>query len=202
MLLLQLSAAYGPAECCLAVAKALARLQHEAIEIQVEIDILEQEQSKHGLHSVLLALNGELETSLAKQWVGTIQWICPSPYRPKHKRKNWFIGAACYETITQHQSDEIIFDTMRASGAGGQHINKTESAVRATHLASGISVKIQTARSQHTNKKLAVLLLQHKLAQQKQQLYAKHKAERHQHHHQIARGNPTRIFIGQDFKPL
>lgn len=91
---------------------------------------------------------------------------------------------------------------MRASGAGGQHINKTESAVRATHLASGISVKIQTARSQHTNKKLAVLLLQYKLAQQKQQLYAKHKAERHQHHHQIARGNPTRIFIGQDFKPL
>ncbi|WP_239325918.1 peptide chain release factor H [Snodgrassella gandavensis] len=202
MQLLQLSAAYGPAECCLAVVKALARLQYEAKQIQVKVEIVEQEPAKHGLHSVLVTLDGAQAKALADRWQGTIQWICPSPYRPQHKRKNWFIGASCFNPIVQQQPDEIVFETMRASGAGGQHINKTESAVRATHVASGISVKVQTERSQHANKKLAVLLLQHKLAQQAQQLQAKHKAAQHKHHHQIARGNPVRIFTQLDFIPL
>ncbi|PIT55741.1 peptide chain release factor H [Snodgrassella alvi] len=202
MQLLQLSAAYGPAECCLAVVKALARLQYEAKQMQVKVEIVEQEPAKHGLHSVLVTLEGAQAKALSDRWQGTIQWICPSPYRPKHKRKNWFIGASCFDPIVQQQPDEIVFETMRASGAGGQHINKTESAVRATHVASGISVKVQTERSQHANKKLAVLLLQHKLSQQAQQLQAKHKAVQHKHHHQIARGNPVRIFTQLDFKPL
>jgi peptide chain release factor len=202
MQLLQLSAAYGPAECCLAVVKAFARLQYEAKQMQVKVEIVEQEPAKHGLHSVLVTLEGAQAKALSDRWQGTIQWICPSPYRPKHKRKNWFIGASCFDPIVQQQPDEIVFETMRASGAGGQHINKTESAVRATHVASGISVKVQTERSQHANKKLAVLLLQHKLAQQAQQLQAKRKAAQNKHHHQIARGNPVRIFTQLDFKPL
>lgn len=202
MQLLQLSAAYGPAECCLAVVKALARLQYEAKQMQVKVEIVEQKPAKHGLHSVLIALEGIQANALADMWQGTIQWICTSPYRPQHKRKNWFIGASRFNSIDQQQPNEIIFETMRASGAGGQHINKTESAVRATHVASGISVKVQTECSQHANKKLAVLLLMYKLAQQEQQLQAKHIAAQHKHHHQIARGNSVRIFTQLDFKPL
>ncbi|MCT6883821.1 MAG: peptide chain release factor H [Snodgrassella alvi] len=202
MQLLQLSAAYGPAECCLAVVKALARLQYEAKQKQVEVQVLEQEPAKHGLHSVLVSLEGTQVSALADMWQGTIQWICTSPYRPQHKRKNWFIGASCFNPVVQQYSDEIVFETMRSSGAGGQHVNKTESAVRATHTASGISVKVQSERSQHANKKLAVLLLQHKLLQQEQRLQASNKAAHHKHHHQIARGNPVRIFTGMDFKAL
>lgn len=202
MQLLQLSAAYGPAECCLAVVKALARLQYEAKQKQVEVQVLEQEPAKHGLHSVLVSLEGTQVSALADMWQGTIQWICTSPYRPQHKRKNWFIGASCFNPVVQQHSDEIVFETMRSSGAGGQHVNKTESAVRATHTASGISVKVQSERSQHANKKLAVLLLQHKLLQQEQQLQARNKAAHHKHHHQIVRGNPGRIFTGMDFKAL
>ena len=202
MQLLQLSAAYGPAECCLAVVKALARLQYEAKQKQVEVQVLEQEPAKHGLHSVLVSLEGTQTKVLADMWQGTIQWVCASPYRPQHKRKNWFIGVSCFNPVVQQYSDEIVFETMRSSGAGGQHVNKTESAVRATHTASGISVKVQSERSQHANKKLAVLLLQHKLLQQEQRLQASNKAAHHKHHHQIARGNPVRIFTGMDFKAL
>ncbi|WP_309618794.1 peptide chain release factor-like protein [Snodgrassella communis] len=69
-------------------------------------------------------------------------------------------NAGCFNPTVQQQSDEIVFEIMRASGTGGQHINQTESAVRATYVASSISVKVQTRRSQH------------KLAQQEQHLQA------------------------------
>lgn len=202
MQLLQLSAAQGPAECCLAVVKALTRLQQEAKQMQVKLEIVEQNPAFKGLHSVLLTLEGARADELAKAWHGTIQWICTSPYRPGHKRKNWFIGATHFAPLIQQEANEIVFETMRASGSGGQHVNKTESAVRATHLGSGISVKVQSERSQHANKKLAILLLQQKLTQQAEQRQAQYQAVRHKSHHQIVRGNPVKVFKELDFIPV
>lgn len=90
-------------------------------------------------------------------------------------------------------------DTLRSSGPGGQHVNKTDSAVRATHLASGISVKVQSERSQHANKRLARLLIAWKLEQQQQENSAALKSQRRMFHHQIERGNPRRTFTGMAF---
>ena len=90
-------------------------------------------------------------------------------------------------------------DTLRSSGPGGQHVNKTDSAVRATHLASGISVKVQSERSQHANKRLARLLIAWKLEQQQQENNAVLKSQRRMFHHQIERGNPRRTFTGMAF---
>ncbi|EPE1858051.1 peptide chain release factor-like protein, partial [Escherichia coli] len=90
-------------------------------------------------------------------------------------------------------------DTLRSSGPGGQHVNKTDSAVRATHLASGISVKVQSERSQHANKRLARLLIAWKLGQQQQENSAALKSQRRMFHHQIERGNPRRTFTGMAF---
>lgn len=73
--------------------------------------------------------------------------------------KNWYVGIGRFSADEHIQSDEIRFETLRSSGPGGQHVNKTDSAVRATHLASGISVKVQSERSQHANKRLARLLI-------------------------------------------
>lgn len=203
MILLQLSAAQGPDECALAVAKALQRLLHEADEQGVVLRLIEQEPGPRpgSWRSVLLALEGEQATALAQAWQGSLQWICVSPYRPTHARKNWFFGGACFAAPAPELASEIRFDTLRASGPGGQHVNTTDSAVRATHLASGISVKVQSERSQHANRRLALLLIGQRLAQRAQDASVALRAERRLSHHQVQRGNPTRVFRGERFEP-
>lgn len=151
------------------------------------------------LRSALISLDGDSAWALSESWCGTIQWICPSPYRPHHGRKNWFLGIGRFTADEQEQSDAIRYETLRSSGPGGQHVNKTDSAVRATHLASGISVKVQSERSQHANKRLARLLIAWKLEQQQQENSAALKSQRRMFHHQIERGNPRRIFTGMAF---
>jgi peptide chain release factor len=207
MILLQLSANTGPEECCLAVRKALAYLVDEAAAQAVRVEVLEQVAGEHlgNLRSVLLALEGDQAHALALCWQGSVQWVCPSPYRPGHKRKNWFIGAELFEpdapSDTQTLQDkDLRFETLRASGPGGQHVNKTDSAVRATHLPSALSVKVQTERSQHANKRLARALLACKLAALAQQAMGQSRAERRIQHHQVERGNAGRVFLGEDFR--
>ncbi len=100
------------------------------------------------------------------------------------------------------KESDIRFETLKSSGPGGQHVNKTESAIRATHIASGISVKVQTERSQHANKRLAYLLIAHRLEQLEQQHLDEQRAERRMFHHQIVRGSPVRVFKGESFTPL
>ena len=199
MMLLQLSSAQGPDECCLAVKLSLDRLIKEAAEQRVSITLLESEPGRYSgtLRSALLSLDGDNAIALSERWCGTLQWIFPSPFRPHHGRKNWYVGVGRFSCDEQKQSEEIRFETLRASGPGGQHVNKTDSAVRATHLASGISVKVQSERSQHANKRLARLLIAWNLEQQRQSDGAVLKSERRMFHHQIERGNPLRTFSGR-----
>ena len=196
MMLLQLSSAQGPDECCLAVKLSLDRLIKEAAEQRVSITLLESEPGRYSgtLRSALLSLDGDNAFALSERWCGTLQWIFPSPFRPHHGRKNWYVGVGRFSCDEQKQSEEIRFETLRASGPGGQHVNKTDSAVRATHLASGISVKVQSERSQHANKRLARLLIAWNLEQQRQSDGAVLKSERRMFHHQIERGSPLRTF--------
>ncbi|MGV8294926.1 peptide chain release factor-like protein, partial [Pseudomonas aeruginosa] len=81
--------------------------------------------------------------------------ICPSPYRARHERKNWLLGEVRFATTPASMEGEIRFETLRSSGPGGQHVNTPASAVSATHLASGISVRLPSPRRQHANKTLA-----------------------------------------------
>ncbi|QDQ28015.1 peptide chain release factor H [Chitinimonas arctica] len=204
MRLLQISSAQGPEECCLAVAGALRQLQREAAGMAVEVTLVEQEAGARAgtFRSVLLGLSGEQAGRLAQAWEGTIQWTCASPYRPRHPRKNWFIGVASCAAPAADLAGAIRFETTRSSGPGGQHVNKTESAVRATHLATGISVKVQTERSQHANKRLAELLIAHRLAGRAQELHDAQRAGRRLLHYQVERGSPTRVFKGERFEPV
>lgn len=202
MLMLQLSAGHGPSECHVAVQKALHRLCREAAEQGVQLDVLEEVPTEHGFASVLVSLAGDSECLLAREWTGTIQWNCPSPLRPKYPRKNWFIGVQTIELPKSVPTDEsIVFSTCKSSGKGGQHVNKTESAVHAKHLASGISVKVQTERSQFANKKLARELIAVKLAELGQKAAASQKQEANALHWSVERGNPVRVFKGPAFQP-
>ena len=205
MICLQITANTGPAECCLAVRKALDRLLQEAQKMNVEVTMLEQVDGplNNTLRSVFLGLESNtpnVAEQLAQEWSGSICWNCVSPYRPAHKRKNWFIGGAIYFSAQAVPESEIKYEATRASGPGGQHVNKTDSAIRATHIASGLSVKVQTERSQHANKRLAAQLLASKLAALAQELENNCKAERHMQHLQTERGNAHRIFAGINFK--
>ncbi|MRW91712.1 peptide chain release factor H [Duganella sp. FT80W] len=202
MIVLQLSANSGPAECCLGVQHALRRLFEEAEASAVHIELLEQEPGPVNgtLRSVLLQLEGQAASVLAQRWSGSILWVCQSPYRIQHKRKNWFLQGSVFRCADALPTEgEIRYEAIRASGPGGQHVNKTDSAIRATHMATGISVKVQSQRSQHANKRLAAQLLSIKLAELVEGERERQRQLRHRQHRLAERGNAQRIFMGSHF---
>jgi peptide chain release factor len=204
MIWLQLSANTGPSECALAVAKALACLLREAAAAGVPATIVEQVDGATGgtIASVLLELG---DAAFARRWSGSLLWICASPYRKLHKRKNWFISGSMFAAPVLPAAldgDAIRYQALRASGPGGQHVNKTDSAIRATHVASGLSVKVQTERSQHANRRLAGQLLASKLQALSQARIDDDKSVRRLQHHQGERGNAARVFVGERFEEV
>lgn len=199
MSIVQISAALGPAECELAVKYTLQEIQKQAKTQKIQLDIIETNETPYGYSSLLLNVADDAQTWL-NTWLGTIQWTFQSPIRPNHKRKNWFVGVTQFETPQQLPNDDtILFQACRASGAGGQHVNTTDSAIHATHIASGISVKVMSERSQHANKRLAKELIALKLQQQFENNQSNHKQAQHLQHALIERGNAVRSFTIQKF---
>ena len=200
---LQISTAQGPAECRIFARFVLAQILREAEQAGAAAQVLEETADKHGILSALVRLSGCLADDTAQRWQGTLQWVCDSPLRPRHPRKNWYIGVfRLPENRAEHDTGnpaDIVFQTCRAGGKGGQHVNKTESAVRATHTPSGISVRVESERSQHANKKRALELLAVKLAAQHAEQMGKHAADAHAQLYQLERGNAVRVFRGKTF---
>ena len=201
MIYLQLSTGQSPAECQIFAQFVLRKILREAEAAGVAAELLSQTASKHGILSAVFALSGAGAEDLAQRWLGTLQWIGNSPVRPKHPRKNWYIGVFRLPQIPALPDDDSIrFETCRAGGQGGQHVNKTDSAVRATHLATGVSVRVESERSQHANKKRARELLALKLAEQHSAALGQHSAHAHSQLYQVERGNPVRVFKGANFR--
>ena len=204
MILLQLSAGQGPLECARAVGLALKSLDQDCKRSGVRITLLEAEPSARpdAYKSVLLQVDGTDEQQarqFAQAWEGVMLWVCQSPFRPKHKRKNWYFSGVVFDIDEASDSGEMTFQTCRASGAGGQHVNTTDSAVRATHTASGLSVRVESERSQHANKRLARALLLQKLAEKKQADISAQEQARWQQHQALQRGEPVKTFKGAAF---
>ncbi|MBO2668102.1 peptide chain release factor H [Shewanella algae] len=210
MILLQLSAGTGPIECCRAVALAVQTIERECQAQGIGCELLEvtQANAKTGVacfKSVLLQLSANDEARakhLALAWQGAMLWSCQSRFRPGHKRKNWFFSGQMFEVNDKALDKQIHFQACRASGAGGQHVNTTDSAIRATHIASGLSVRVETERSQHANKRLATALLFQKLEALKHEQMNREEQQRWQQHWELQRGNPRRSFKGEKFIPL
>jgi len=195
---LQITSGRGPEECCLVVAKVLHCIIKEGTEHNLEISVLDTVpgDKPHTLKSALLAVEGEGSSEFVRQWTGTVQWIGKSPFRPHHKRKNWFVGVESLNPPEPHlwSEKDVKIETMRASGPGGQHVNKTETAVRITHLCTGLTAIAREERSQHLNRKLAEIRLGELIRQKKDQTNQKHLQERWSQHNRLERGNPIRVY--------
>lgn len=196
----------GPAECRIALAKALDVLAHEAGKASLDCDIAPGDTpDRHGAASAIVLLEGDGADVFARRWLGSILWVATSPVRPHHKRKNWFIGIfalpAPAKAPASIQLSDIRFEAMRAGGPGGQHQNKTESAVRAIHRPTGLSVVARDGRSQHRNKAIAIERLATMLHFRAELARSGEKALIQQGHDNLERGNPTRRFHGPEFRP-
>ena len=122
MIYLQLSTGQAPAECQYFARFALHQMLHEAEAAGLDAEILSETPSKHGLMSAVVAVSGSLQDSFAQRWLGTLQWVCASPFRPNHARKNWFIAVSRLPDLPAlPEEGEVRFETCRAGGKGGQH---------------------------------------------------------------------------------
>jgi peptide chain release factor len=204
MIRLLFTSGRGPAECRMAVANALRRIATEADAAGCNCTIAEDERDRHGPASAIVILDGEAAFDLAKRWTcGSVVWVSKSPLRPRHARKNWFIGVfelAVTEGAAMPAASEIRFESFRAGGPGGQHQNKTESAVRAVHVPTGLSATARDGRSQHRNKALAIERLK-ALLDAKARLAKDGEARLvHATHRSVARGAAGLRFEGPDFR--
>ena len=202
--IIQIAASRGPAECTWVTAQVLKKVLEEAQDQQLDVVLLQREtgQENGTVETASIAVKGINAGSFVNSWVGTIQWIGQSQFRKMHKRKNWFIGI--FEIEPQKKvsvsENDIQYQAMRSSGAGGQHVNKVSSAIRATHIPTGIAVVAMDSRSQHQNKKLATERLLKKLEDENLTQLKNHVEKQWGNQLNIQRGNPIRVFTGSDFK--
>ncbi|GHU25080.1 peptide chain release factor H [Spirochaetia bacterium] len=196
---LHVSAGIGPEECAYAAARTVQKIIHDAATVKATVIKTMPSPVAGNIRSALLEIEGDDPDPFVLSWVGTVQWIFKSPYRPHHKRKNWFIAVTRYEvpeSVPLFSPDAVRFETARSGGPGGQNVNKTESAVRAVHIPTGKSVISRDERSQYMNKKISISRLAALFEEEMLVSQGKaHEKLRHTHY-ELERGNPIRIFKG------
>ena len=157
-----------------------------------------------GIKSVTFQVNGENAYGLLKSEKGVHRLVRISPFNAAGKRQTSFVSCDVMPDIEKDldveiNDEDIRIDTYRSSGAGGQHINKTSSAIRITHLPTGIVVQCQNERSQHQNKDKAMQMLKAKLYLLKQQENAEKAADIRGEVTEIGWGNQIRSYVMQPY---
>lgn len=166
------------------------------------IDFLDGDEA--GLKSVTLEIRGQNAYGLLKSERGVHRLVRISPFNAAGKRQTSFVSCDVMPDIEEDldievADEDIRIDTYRSSGAGGQHINKTSSAIRITHFPTGIVVQCQNERSQHMNKDKAMKMLKAKLYLLKQEENQQKEADIRGEQKEIGWGSQIRSYVMQPY---
>lgn len=166
-----------------------------------KVEVLDyQDGDEAGIKSVTIAVKGYNAYGYLKAEKGVHRLVRISPFDSSGRRHTSFVSCDVVPEITEDieveiRSEDLKVDTYRASGAGGQHVNKTESAIRITHIPSGIVVACQQERSQIQNRERAMNMLRSKLYERKIEEQQKHLAEIRGEQSDIAWGSQIRSYV-------
>lgn len=157
-----------------------------------------------GIKSVTFQINGENAYGYLKSEKGVHRLVRISPFNAQGKRQTSFVSLDVMPDIEEDvdveiKDEDIRIDTYRSSGAGGQHINKTSSAIRITHFPTGIVVTCQNERSQHMNKDKAMQMLKAKLYMLKQEENAEKLSDIRGDVKEIGWGDQIRSYVMQPY---
>lgn len=195
---IQITAGRGPVECARVVTLVAGEIL-KAIPSLALTDYEPHHQAHDCYMSMTFSTEEDIPYSLMQQWQGTVLWRSTrNPYRPGHKRSNWFVGVSFFDEITLPSlaDSDITYEYCRSGGKGGQNVNKVETAVRAIHTPSGISVRCSDERSQSQNKSRARERLLLKILDRHNAIMRDAQADRWAMHDALQRGNPVKKFSG------
>jgi peptide chain release factor 2 len=170
-----------------------------AVEI---LDMSEGEEA--GIKGAVLEIKGPYAYGFLKAEAGVHRLVRISPFDSQARRHTSFASVFAYPVVDQEinieiRDEDIKMDVFRASGAGGQHVNKTSSAVRLTHIPTGLVVASQQERSQHKNIQTAMKMLKNKLYNLEAEKQAKKKAEMDSAKQDVSFGSQARSYVFQPY---
>ncbi len=167
------------------------------------VDMLDGEEA--GIKNVTFTVAGKYSYGFLKAESGIHRLVRISPFDASGRRHTSFAAVFVYpeidnEIVIDIKPSDLRIDTFRASGAGGQHVNKTSSAVRITHLPTGIVVTCQNEKSQHRNREIAMKILKARLYELERKKQQEKLQEIHDNLDEIAWGNQIRSYILQPYR--
>ena len=143
------------------------------------------------------ALGLDVEPSELAGWIGTHELV----WRTRPGRKRWFVGVALFPPAAEVpvlDPADVVLAACRSGGPGGQAVNTTSSAVLARHVPTGIAVRVEDERSQHQNRRLALLRLAEALGARARMERMARDRDRWLAHHRVQRGSPVRRWRRED----